>query len=130
MLRCVGCGSTIPWDGRGLFAYTCPCGATLLIDDGGGLALPVSLVMAVAEHREIPHIDYYLGRSSHTSPEKEKAYEFLRSLGARWSWECEQCRSIIVERTIMELREGLYRFGIHPDLKKLVEDKLRKEAKP
>jgi len=91
--RCVGCGGIIPWDGKGLFAYTCPCGATLFADEEGRFAFPLSLLRAIYEHREPPHIDYYVGRSSHTSPEKEKAIQLLKALGARWSWECETCHA-------------------------------------
>ena len=123
--HCVGCGRTIPWDGKGLFAYTCPCGATLFADEDGKFAWPVSLITAISEHREPPHIDYYLGRSNYDSAEKQKAVEFLRKLGARWSWDCDECRGKIVERTLMEVREGFYHFDLHPELKKLV-----MEAKP
>jgi hypothetical protein len=119
--HCVGCGSQIPWDGRGLFAYTCPCGATLFANENGKFAVPASLVRAIHEGRELPHLDYYLGKSNYVSLEKQKAYEFLRSLGAKWSWECLQCREKIVERTLMEVREGFYRFGLHPELKNLIE---------
>jgi hypothetical protein len=118
---CVGCGKPIPWDGKGLFAYTCPCGATLFADENGKFAWPASLIKAIFEHGEPPHIDYYLGRSNYDSPEKQKAIEFLRRLGARWSWECNECRRKIVERTLMELHEGFYRFNLHSELKKLIE---------
>jgi hypothetical protein len=118
--HCIGCGRTIPWNGKGLLAYTCPCGATLFADENGKFAWPASLIMAISEHREPPHIDYYLGRSNYVSAEKEKAYEFLKSLGSKWSWECEKCREKVVERTLMEVRKGFYRFDLHPELKKLV----------
>ena len=121
--HCVGCGRPIPWDGKGCFAYTCPCGATLIADENGEFALPVSLVMAMRDKKEPPHIDYYLGKSNYVSMEKQKAYEMLRSLGAKWSWECPHCRDEVVERTLMEVREGFYRFGLHPELKNLIERK-------
>ena len=119
--HCVGCGRSISWDGSGYFAYTCPCGATLFADENGKFAMPASLVIAIHDRREPPHIDYYLGKSNYVSMEKQKAYEMLRSLGAKWSWECPQCRDKVAERTLMEVHNGFYHFSLHPELKNLIE---------
>ena len=119
--HCVGCGNPIHWNGKGLFAYTCPCGATLFADRNGKLLIPSSLIKAIAENREPPHIDYYLGKSNHMSLEKLKVIEMLQRLGACWSWECEKCRNKIVERTRLIVKQGLYPFAVHPELKKLIE---------
>jgi predicted RNA-binding Zn-ribbon protein involved in translation (DUF1610 family) len=121
--RCVGCGRPIPWDGRGLFAYTCPCGANAFADEEGNVAWPLSLHMALDEGREPPHIDHYVGRSNHVSELKERAIAFLRSKGARWSWECPECREKVVERTWWLLRLGEVKAEeLHPELRRLVEE--------
>jgi DNA-directed RNA polymerase subunit RPC12/RpoP len=124
--RCVGCGRPIPWDGRGLFAYTCPCGANAFADEEGNIVWPLSLHMALAEGREPPHIDHYVGRSNRVSELKERAIAFLRSKGARWSWECPECRGKVVERAAMEVLHGFVSLdGLHPELRRLVEEVAR-----
>jgi len=124
-IYCVGCGNVIPWDGKGLFAYTCRCGATLLMDEKGNLIMPASLVLAIAEGRTPAHIDYYVGKSSYTNKVKDKAIEMLKRLGAIWSWECPECRDKVVERTALEVKERLYPFELHPELKKLVMERVK-----
>lgn len=119
-MKCLGCDRAIAWDGRGIFCYTCPCGATIFYDEEKGLAPPASLVIALHESRELPHIDYYLGKSNHWSKLKQEMYEFLRSKGAIWSWECEQCKQRVIQRAIMEKKENLYHFGLHHELQKLI----------
>lgn len=119
-IHCVGCGQMIPWDGTGLFAYTCRCGATLFADSNGNLIPPASLVLAIVGKRELPHIDYYIGYSNYVSIEKQKVYDELRQLGAKWSWECEHCKDHFLERKRMELKEGLLHIELHLDLKKLL----------
>jgi len=120
-LKCLGCGGNIPWDGRGLFAYTCPCGATIFYDEKTGVKPPVSLIIGLHVKRPLPHIDYYLGRSEHASTEKEAMYMLLKEAGSVWSWECEDCRPKVLERTAYEIANNLYRFNLHPALKSLVE---------
>jgi DNA-directed RNA polymerase subunit RPC12/RpoP len=122
----VGCGELIPWDGHGLFAYECRCGAKIFMNEGGEMAFPVSFVRALAEQREIPHIDYYLGISNHTSETKEKLVSLLKGLGAVWSWECPECRGKITERVWWGLRLGELRLEeLHPGLRTLVEGVVR-----
>jgi hypothetical protein len=93
-LKCIGCDSEIPWDGKGLFAYTCPCGATVLYDADTMTvtALPASLIMAIHEKRSVPHIDYYVGSSNHTSDIKEKFIKELLDHGFIWMKDCRQCQ--------------------------------------
>lgn len=129
-MKCLGCGAPINWDGKSLFAYTCPCGATILYDETTGYHPPASLIIGLHEKRELPHIDYYLGKSSHTSLEKEGAYKFLREKGCIWSWECDQCRERVIDRTVMEIANGLYAFEVHPSLKEEINKTItKKEAK-
>jgi hypothetical protein len=117
MIRCLGCGRAVDWDGRGNFAYTCLCGATMLIDDNKKVIPPVSFVEVMVNLRTPPHIDYYLGVSNVWSPEKEEVYNLLRSKGATWSWECEEHRSHAIERARMMVKWGL---ELHPDLARLL----------
>jgi len=102
-----------------MFAYTCPCGATVFYDEQK-IYYPASLIRCLLHDRSLPHIDYYLGKSSFWSPLKQKFYEFLRSKGAIWSWECKECRKNFIKRTLMEKKEGLYPFKLHPELQKLI----------
>lgn len=118
--HCVGCGGSIPWDGTGIFAYTCSCGATIFADQNGVPALPASLIIRVKEGRDLPHIDYYLGFSNHVSEEKQRLYEELQKLGAIWSWDCERCKERFLQRKRMEVKERLLRIDLHPELKKLL----------
>jgi len=32
-IKCIGCDTQIPWDGAGIFSYTCLCGATIFYDE-------------------------------------------------------------------------------------------------
>lgn len=120
--HCVGCGVELAWDGKGLFSYTCPCGATLFADENHRFAFPASLIIGLYEGRELPHIDYYLGWSNYTSEEKEAAYKFLREKGACWSWECDKCCERYLKRKRMEIKEGFLakHIQLHPDLEKLL----------
>jgi hypothetical protein len=126
-MKCLGCGGSIPWNGRGVFAYTCSCGATIFYDGKTSIHPPASLVIGLAKKRELPHIDYYLGKSSHTSHEKEEMYDFLRSKGCVWSWECERCKFRTIERIVYEVANKIYRFGIHPALKEAIAQAIEKE---
>lgn len=119
-MKCLGCDREIPWNGTGLFAYTCPCGATIFYDEKKGICPPASLVLGLYEHRELPHIDYYLGKSNFWSKEKQEMCDFLRGKGAIWSWECDQCKERVIERSKMEKQEGFYPLEFHKDLEQLV----------
>lgn len=122
-MKCLGCDRDIPWDGKSFFAYTCPCGATIFYDEmkwAKNMAPPVSLIMCLYEKRELPHIDYYLGKSSHWSKLKQEMYDFLRSKGAIWSWECSQCKEQIIKRSKMEKEEGFYPLEFHKELEQLI----------
>jgi len=123
--HCVGCGIEIAWDGTGLWSYTCPCGATLFADENHQFAFPASLIIGLHEGRELPHIDYYLGFSNYISEEKQQAYEFLKSKGAIWSWDCPQCRERYLERKRMQIQHGFLgkHIQLHPNLEKLLEAK-------
>jgi len=118
--HCVGCGRPIPWDGRGTFAFTCPCGATIFADDEHVPSLPASLIHSVALGRRPAHIDYYLGISNYISAEKQKIYEELRALGAIWSWECKECKERTVKLRKAQLESGMPKFELHPELKALL----------
>lgn len=119
-MKCLGCDSAIPWDGKSAFCYTCPCGATIFYDEKKGLFPPASLVIGLHKGRELPHIDYYIGKSSYWSPLKQQMYEFLRSEGSIWSWECNKCKKRVLQRATMEKTEGFYRLDFHPELQKLI----------
>ena len=91
--RCIGCDSQIGWDGEGTLCYTCPCGGHIFYDDKSArLAPPASLVIAIHEKRDLPHLDYLVGKSDFTSPLKERLIEELKSLGAIWMKDCKQCQ--------------------------------------
>lgn len=120
-MNCIGCGVEIAWDGKGYFAYTCPCGATVFYDGKLGIFPPASLVLALYHDTELSHIDYYVGISSHESEVKKKFVEELRKKGAVWSWECEECREKFVKRQRMLLASGFPKtVDLHPDLKKAI----------
>ena len=57
-----------------------------------GLALPASLGLGLARGKQLAHLDYYVGLSSHTSEQKNDFIRLLRARGAIWSWECPDCR--------------------------------------
>lgn len=118
--HCVGCGSSIPWDGKGAFAYTCRCGATLFADETGKFCLPASLVIGVTKRKELPHLDYYLGISNYVSAEKQRAYEELRALGCTWSWNCPKCKERFLKLKRGQVKVGMIRFEVHPELKALL----------
>jgi len=120
-VKCLGCGRDIPWDGVEMFCYTCPCGA-LVFYQGENVFPPASLVLKLGKGEELSHIDYYLGKSSYTSPEKEVFYNSLRERGAIWSWECPECRDRFLQRAKMEIENGLYLLPLHPELAKLIEN--------
>jgi hypothetical protein len=46
----------------------------------------------MARGRALPHLEYLVGASEHTSPEKERVVRSLRGLGFTWLEECEQCQ--------------------------------------
>jgi DNA-directed RNA polymerase subunit RPC12/RpoP/uncharacterized protein YlaI len=121
LIRCVGCGREIKWDGKGVFAYTCPCGARVFYDEKVGFIFPASFFMSLLKGVEFPHIDYYLGKSAYWDDVKQQIYKFLRDKGAVWSWECDECKKKVIEQTKIEIKEGLYPFEIHPELKSLLE---------
>lgn len=120
--HCVGCGRSIPWDGTGIFAYTCACGANLFATDKGYISFPASLAMAKEGKIEIPHLDYYLGISNYVSAEKQKAYDDLRKLGSVWSWECDECRERYLKLRKAQLKEGFFRFELLPELLELLKN--------
>lgn len=93
MSLCIGCDRYIGWEGKGLFSYTCPCGATILYDDETGkLAFPASMMLNLAKGISLPHLDDLVGESDFTSPLKEQLIEELRQKGFIWMRECEQCQ--------------------------------------
>lgn len=118
--HCVGCGRIIPWNGRGVFAYTCPCGARLFAGPKG-YSLPASLIFGVPNGKELPHIDYYLGISDFVSAEKTKALEELKKAGCIWSWDCPKCKDETLFLRWNERRNKLIHFAVHPELKKVID---------
>jgi len=118
---CLGCGVRIPWDGKGLFAYTCRCRATAFRDEKWNLSMPVSFWEMLKEGREPPHIDYYLGVTKYTSPLKEQVYELLRKLGAVYSWECDECRENIVRFVRADVELGAFQLeDLRPELAEML----------
>ena len=128
-MKCLGCGAHYPDPKGSVMAMTCQCGATMFIGDDDVPLYPASFWSKIANRdygnvdKEVtfPHIDYYVGRSSHTSQRKEDMIKFLRNHGTIWSWECEECKESVIKRTKYFLEENLYRLGLlHPDLQELV----------
>lgn len=94
MYKCLGCDKSNPWDGKGAFAYTCPCGAAIFYEeDTQALALPFSLIRSLQAGTALPHLNDLVGESSHTSPFKEQIVSDLRSKGFIRMEECEQCKN-------------------------------------
>lgn len=120
--HCVGCGRIIPWDGKTPIAYTCPCGGTLFAGPKG-YTLPASLFFGITGKgtKKLPHLDYYLGISDFVSAEKTKAIAELKKLGCVWSWECDKCKLETVELRWQQRHAKYIAFGIHPELKKLLD---------
>jgi len=74
-------------------SYTCPCGATIFAHhETGALVYPSGMLRSMARGRALPHLEYLVGASEHTSPEKERVVRSLRGLGFTWLEECEQCQ--------------------------------------
>ena len=92
--RCVGCDGHIPWDGKGVFSYTCRCESRIFYDDqAGGVALPASLVLSLHRGIDLPHLDGLIGKSPYTSPMKEALTKDLLSKGCIWMKDCKQCQN-------------------------------------
>jgi len=95
MYHCIGCGAKIDWDGSGTFCYTCPCGATILVNDErvDSLAIPSSLAHSIRrkKRRPLPHLDDIVGNSDYMSPEKESVIADLRLRGFIWMGEWTDC---------------------------------------
>jgi len=64
----------------------------LVSDETGAPSLPALLVLALAEKRPLPHLDYLVGNSDYTSLEKEAGIAALRFKGAIWMRDCPQCQ--------------------------------------
>mgnify|MGYP001574488052 CR=1 FL=1 len=93
MYRCIGCNARIPWDGTGLFSFTCQCGATIFLnDETGQTAMPSSVIIGVSKGKNLPHLNDLVGNSDFTSVGKQKLISQLRGSGLIWMRECEQCR--------------------------------------
>lgn len=94
MYTCVGCNSPIPWDGTGLFSYTCRCGATIFWnEETGQVALSASVIIGISKGQTLPHLDDLVGNSNFTSPKKTGVSNELAQKGFIWMRECEQCRT-------------------------------------
>jgi len=81
---------------------------------------PVSFWIALHKNKDLPHIDYYVGKSNHISEEKRLMIQLLKEKGSVWSWECEECKEKVVKRMLMELDSNLYPFSVHPELYQLI----------
>lgn len=93
MYKCLGCDTYIGWNGKELFSYTCPCGATILYDEETEqIAMPASVIIGISKGRALPHLDDLLGESDFTSPLKERITAELREKGFIWMRECDQCQ--------------------------------------
>ncbi|MBA7688486.1 hypothetical protein ES703_96968 [subsurface metagenome] len=120
-MNCLGCGIDLEWlKGFGTVCFTCPCGSTIFVDDRGHALIPISLMRCLAEDRNIPHIDYYVGKSAHVSPEKESFIAMIKGLGAIWSWECPECRQKVLENSRLKAMDRLYP-ELHPELQRFIE---------
>lgn len=93
MYKCIGCDSTIGWDGMGSFCYTCPCGATIFCnEDTGQVTMPASVLIGISMGKTTPHLGDLIGESNHTSEIKDRLLSELREKGFIWMEECEQCQ--------------------------------------
>ena len=96
-ITCLGCENCIPWDGKGMFCYTCPCGATVF-HRGDFLIPPASLVffLEAARNNTLPrepaHYEYWLGRSAKVTALKRAVLADLKTLGVTSALDCEKCR--------------------------------------
>jgi len=91
--KCIGCDREIPWDGEGMFSYTCVCGSRIFYRvETESIAMPAPLVLSLAAGRPRAHFDDLVGESDFTSPLKERLIEELRSRGVTWMEECDQCK--------------------------------------
>jgi hypothetical protein len=91
--KCIGCDREIGWDGKALFSYTCPCGATTFYNEEGGMVAPTySLARNLQLGVPLPHLNNIVGESTYTSTIKEKFIEELRKKGFIWMEECEECQ--------------------------------------
>lgn len=92
-MHCIGCGSPISWNGKGMFSYTCPCGSTTLINEETGQLHPVgSIAMQILTKNPVTHLDSIVGESNYTSPEKEQLIKELEFMGFIWMKDCKQCQ--------------------------------------
>lgn len=92
MYKCVGCNQKISWDGIGIFSYTCQCGGHAFInEETKHLSLPTSVMLALHDHRELPHLDYIIGVSDYTSKIKDSLIDQMKSEGAVWMKDCKKC---------------------------------------
>ncbi len=93
MFKCIGCDNQIPWDGLGLFCYTCPCGASIFYnEETGQVTMPGSVVIGISMGRTTPHLGDLVGESDYISPIKERLIAELREKGFIRMDECEQCQ--------------------------------------
>ena len=124
--HCVGCGAPSGWDGQGMWAATCACGAIMLSPDteDSQHTFPASLILNTIKKEDVPHIDYYLGLSDYESAEKLAMIKVLRDMGSIYSWECNKCIKKLVEREAYFYAQGLTSFNrhlrYHPDLLSLI----------
>lgn len=94
MYRCIGCDRSIPWDGTGMFSYTCMCGATIFWnEETGQMSMPLSVARDIAHGYSLPHLGDLVGSSDFTSPQKTGVINELVSKGFIWMRECEQCKA-------------------------------------
>lgn len=103
---CIGCGNQIGWDGGGTLCYTCPCGSHTFCDESGRLAPPASLILGLYRGESPPHLDYLVGKSSYTSPLKERFIQELVSLGAIWMKDCRQCAEDGTYQRVLDLEKA------------------------
>jgi len=109
-LCCVGCGRRVSKPAKHL-AISCRCGAMspFLYLEGLGqvhsfpgsfLVLKINYALS-GKNPNMPHIEYFLGRSRHTSPMKADTEASLRAIGCISENECPEC----VQRTVSTANE-------------------------
>ena len=91
--HCVGCGNSIPWDGTGLFSYTCRCGGNIFVSEDDRPSFPASVLIQMCKKKPVTHLDDIIGVSDYTSPEKDGFIAILQGRGFTWMEECEQCKT-------------------------------------
>lgn len=106
-LYCVGCGRAIAKTGK-ILAISCVCGALapILHTENGQWVPPASFMLATGVM--LPHLEYYLGFSTHQSSFKTDVTRMLRAMGSISYTECKdvKCRESYTRKITSMINKG------------------------